>query len=37
MKLTWYGHAAMGLQVGQYKLWLTCSPAIDGDGTPENV
>ena len=39
MKLTWYGHAAMGLEVGKYKLlvdpFLTGNPAATA--TPENV
>jgi len=39
IKLTWYGHAAMGLEVGQYKLlvdpFLTGNPAATV--TPENV
>ncbi len=39
MKLTWYGHGAMGLEVGQYKLlvdpFLTGNPTATA--TPETV
>ena len=39
IKLTWYGHAAMGLEVGKYKLLV--DPFLSGNPTatvtPENV